>query len=78
MPTWTSLPNAGYPGIYPLRKSRVGHLVDEPRVLGAVNFPGLRGMIEDAGGVVGREGRTRRDSGAAGLLLGLGVSRSMR
>ena len=39
----------GVSRMYTLGGYGVGHLVDEPRVLGAVNQPYLRGEIEDCG-----------------------------
>jgi len=67
----------GVSRVYTLGGYGVGHLVDEPRVLGAVNQPDLRGMIEAAGGIVGRDEPGGGIIGAAGLLLGLGVSRGI-
>jgi len=67
----------GVSRVYTLGGYGVGHLVDEPRVLGAVNQPDLRGMIEAAGGIVGRDEPGGGIIGAAGLLLGLGISRGI-
>lgn len=67
----------GVSRVYTLGGYGVGHLVDEPRVLGAVNRPDLRGMIEAAGGIVGRDEPGGGIIGAAGLLLGLGISRGI-
>jgi len=67
----------GVTRMYTLGGYGVGHLVDEPRVLGAVNHPDLRGEIEDAGGIVGRDEPGGGIVGAAGLLLGLGLSRGI-
>jgi uncharacterized protein (TIGR00162 family) len=67
----------GVSRVYTLGGYGVGHLVDEPRVLGAVNQPDLRGMIEDAGGIVGRDDPGGGIIGATGLLLGLGISRGI-
>jgi hypothetical protein len=69
--------DCGVSRVYTLGGYGVGHLVDEPRVLGAVNHPDLRGMIEDAGGIVGRDEPGGGIIGAAGLLLGLGISRGI-
>ncbi|MDD1705584.1 MAG: proteasome assembly chaperone family protein [Methanoregulaceae archaeon] len=67
----------GVSRVYTLGGYGVGHLVDEPRVLGAVNQPDLRGVIEAAGGIVGRDEPGGGIIGAAGLLLGLGISRGI-
>jgi hypothetical protein len=67
----------GVSRVYTLGGYGVGHLVDEPRVLGAVNQPALRGMIEAAGGIVGRDEPGGGIIGAAGLLLGLGIFRGI-
>jgi uncharacterized protein (TIGR00162 family) len=67
----------GVSRVYTLGGYGVGHLVDEPRVLGAVNQPDLRGMIEAAGGIVQRDEPGGGIIGAAGLLLGLGISRGI-
>jgi uncharacterized protein (TIGR00162 family) len=55
----------------------VGHLVEEPRVLGAVNQPNLKDMVEAAGAIVNRDEPGGGIVGAAGLLLGLGLFRGM-
>jgi uncharacterized protein (TIGR00162 family) len=67
----------GVSRMYTLGGYGVGHLVDEPKVLGAVNQPHLRGEIEAAGGTVGRDEPGGGIVGAAGLLLGLGLSRGI-
>lgn len=61
----------GVSRIYTLGGYGVGHLVDEPRVLGAVNSPGLRGMIEDAGGWSGEMSPEGALSGQQGSSSGL-------
>lgn len=63
--------------IYTLGGFGVGHLVEEPRVLAAVNRPELRPAVEAAGGVFNRGEPGGGIVGAAGLLLGLGRSRGM-
>jgi uncharacterized protein (TIGR00162 family) len=63
--------------IYTLGGFGVGHLVEEPRVLGAVNQPDLREEIEHAGAVFSRDEPGGGIVGAAGLLLGLGALRGM-
>ncbi|MFA5296526.1 MAG: proteasome assembly chaperone family protein [Methanoregulaceae archaeon] len=63
--------------IYTLGGYGVGHLVDTPRVLGAVNSPALREPVESAGAIVSRDEPGGGIIGAAGLLLGLGIAREM-
>lgn len=63
--------------IYTLGGYGVGHLVDEPRVLSAVNTPGLRKTVEEAGAIFEREEPGGGIIGASGLLLGLGTLRGM-
>lgn len=63
--------------IYTLGGYGVGHLVEEPRVLGAVNQPGLKQIVEAAGAIVSRDEPGGGIVGAAGLLLGLGLPRGM-
>jgi uncharacterized protein (TIGR00162 family) len=63
--------------IYTLGGYGVGHLVEEPRVLSAVNHPGLRTPVEAAGGSFSRNEPGGGIIGAAGLLLGLGRQRGM-
>jgi uncharacterized protein (TIGR00162 family) len=69
--------SCGVKRIYTLGGYGVGHLVDEPRVLGAVNRPELRPEVEAAGAVFDRGEPGGGIVGAAGLLLGLGVERGM-
>ncbi len=64
--------------IYTLGGYGVGHLVDEPRVLSAVNTPGLRKTVEEAGAIFEREEPGGGIIGASGLLLGLGTLRGMK
>ena len=63
--------------LYTLGGYGVGHLVEEPRVLGAVNSPALKDTVEAAGAIVSRDEPGGGIVGAAGLLLGLGLSRGM-
>lgn len=63
----------GVTRVYTLGGYGVGHLVDDPRVLCAVNDPALRGPIEEAGGTFTRDEPGGGIVGAAGLLLGLGA-----
>lgn len=63
--------------IYTLGGFGVGHLVEEPRVMGAVNIPELRQEIEETGVVFGRDEPGGGIVGAAGLLLGLGALRGI-
>jgi uncharacterized protein (TIGR00162 family) len=63
--------------IYTLGGFGVGHLVEEPRVLAAVNHPELRPDVEAAGAVFNRGEPGGGIVGAAGLLLGLGLTRGM-
>ncbi len=63
--------------IYTLGGFGVGHFVEEPRVLGAVNRPGLREELEAAGVVFQRDEPGGGIVGAAGLLLGLGALRNI-
>jgi uncharacterized protein (TIGR00162 family) len=63
--------------IYTLGGFGVGHFVEEPRVLGAVNRPGLRPEIEAAGVVFERDEPGGGIVGTAGLLLGLGALRGI-
>jgi uncharacterized protein (TIGR00162 family) len=67
----------GVSRIYTLGGYGVGRLVEEPRVLGAVNQPGLKAGVEAAGAIVSRDEPGGGIIGAAGLLLGLGLSRGM-
>jgi uncharacterized protein (TIGR00162 family) len=63
--------------IYTLGGFGVGHLVNEPRVLGAVNRAGLRGEIEAAGVTFKRDEPGGGIVGAAGLMLGLSAQRNI-
>ncbi|WP_440951159.1 proteasome assembly chaperone family protein [Methanosphaerula subterraneus] len=63
----------GIKKIYTLGGYGVGHLVDEPRVLCAVNDPALRAPVEEVGGIFTRDEPGGGIVGAAGLLLGLGA-----
>jgi uncharacterized protein len=63
--------------IYTLGGFGVGHFVEEPRVLGAINRDGLRDEIEAAGVVFQRDEPGGGIVGAAGLLLGLGALRNI-
>ncbi|NYT05187.1 MAG: proteasome assembly chaperone family protein [Methanomicrobiales archaeon] len=63
--------------IYTLGGYGVGHLIDEPRVLGAVNRPHLREEVEAAGAVFTRDEPGGGIVGASGLLLGLGGFRDI-
>ncbi len=67
----------GVARIYTLGGYGVGHLVEEPRVLAAVNGDSLREEVETAGGTFGRDEPGGGIIGAAGLLLGLGAQRGM-
>jgi uncharacterized protein (TIGR00162 family) len=67
----------GVSRIYTLGGYGVGHLVDEPRVLSAVNQEALRPMVEAAGGTFNRDEPVGGIVGAAGLMLGLGVERGI-
>jgi len=63
--------------IYTLGGFGVGHLVNEPRVLGAVNRAELRSEIEEAGVLFNREEPGGGIIGAAGLMLGLSARRGI-
>jgi len=63
--------------IYTLGGFGVGHLVNEPRVLGAVNRAELRGEIESAGVTFNRDEPGGGIIGAAGLMLGLSALRGI-
>ena len=63
--------------IYTLGGFGVGHLVNEPRVLGAVNRSDLRGEIEAAGVTFNRDEPGGGIIGAAGLMLGLSAGRGI-
>jgi uncharacterized protein len=57
--------------IYTLGGFGVGHLVAEPRVIGAVNKPEIRGELEAAGVIFDRDQQGSGIIGAAGLMLGI-------
>lgn len=63
--------------IYTLGGFGVGHLVEEPRVFGAVNNLAIRDEIESAGVIIQREEPGGGIVGAAGLMLGLGAKRGI-
>jgi uncharacterized protein len=63
--------------IFTLGGYGVGHLVDEPRVLSAVNMPDLRSEVETAGASFQRDEPMGGIIGASGLLLGLGQRRGI-
>ena len=63
--------------IYTLGGFGVGHLVEEPRVLGAVNRPELREEIEAAGVAFERAEPGGGIVGAAGLMLALSAPRGI-
>jgi uncharacterized protein (TIGR00162 family) len=63
--------------IYTLGGFGVGHLVNEPRVLGAINRAELRGEIEAAGVSFTRDEPGGGIIGAAGLMLGLSAQRGI-
>jgi uncharacterized protein (TIGR00162 family) len=63
--------------IYTLGGYGVGHLVEIPRVLCAVNRPDLRGEVEAAGGEFNQDEPAGGIIGASGLLLGLACRRSL-
>jgi uncharacterized protein (TIGR00162 family) len=63
--------------IYTLGGFGVGHLVNEPRVLGAVNRPELRAELEAAGVRFDRDEPGGGIIGAAGLMLGLSAGRGI-
>lgn len=63
--------------VYTLGGFGVGHLVNEPRVLGAINRAELREEIEAAGVTFTREEPGGGIVGAAGLMLGLSLSRGI-
>jgi len=63
--------------IYTLGGFGVGHLVTEPRVLGAVNRPELREEIEPSGVTFQRDEPGGGIVGAAGLMLALSRLRSI-
>ena len=63
--------------IYTLGGFGVGHLVNEPRVLGAVNRAEIRPEIEAAGVTFDRDEPGGGIIGAAGLILGLSAQRGI-
>lgn len=67
----------GVKRLYTLGGYGVGHLVEDPRVLGAVNHPALKESVEAAGAIVSRDEPGGGIIGAAGLLLGMGLTRGI-
>jgi hypothetical protein len=63
--------------IFTLGGFGVGHLVNEPRVLGAVNRADLRTELEEAGVSFDRNEPGGGIIGAAGLILGLSAKRGI-
>jgi len=63
--------------IYALGGYGVGHLVEKPRVLAAVNMEHLLPEVEAAGGAFETAGSGGMIVGASGLLLGLGEQRGI-
>jgi uncharacterized protein (TIGR00162 family) len=63
--------------VYALGGYGVGHLVESPRVLCAVNMERLRPEVEAAGGSFENAGSDGMIVGASGLLLGLGEARGI-
>jgi hypothetical protein len=63
--------------IYTLGGFGVGHLVHDPRVLGAVNRTDLRPELEEAGVTFDRDEPGGGIIGAAGLILGLSALRGI-
>jgi uncharacterized protein (TIGR00162 family) len=63
--------------IYTLGGFGVGHLVNGPRVLGAVNRAELRPLVEAAGVTFDRDEPGGGIIGAAGLILGLSAERGI-
>ncbi|HWQ66713.1 MAG TPA: proteasome assembly chaperone family protein [Methanospirillum sp.] len=59
--------------IYTIGGYGVGHFIDTPRVIAAVNLPTLRPMVEEAGGIFGEGEPGGGIIGAAGLMLGIGA-----
>jgi len=55
----------------------VGHLVDKPRVLAAVNMSHLQSEIAQAGGIFTHDEPGGGIIGASGLLLGMGALRNI-
>jgi uncharacterized protein (TIGR00162 family) len=67
----------GVKRIYTLGGFGVGHLVNEPRVLGAVSRKELRPALEEAGVTFQRDEPGGGIIGAAGLMLGLSALRNI-
>jgi hypothetical protein len=63
--------------IYTLGGFGVGHLVNEPRVLGAVNRAELRPELEEAGVTFQRDEPGGGIIGAAGLMVGLSAQKGI-
>ena len=67
----------GVQRIYALGGYGVGHLVEDPRILSAVNMEHLRPEVEAAGGSFENVGTGGAIVGASGLLLGRGEVRGI-
>ena len=67
----------GVKRVYALGGYGVGRLVENPRVLSAVNMKHLRSEVEAAGGSFENAGSSGMIVGASGLLLGLGEERGI-
>ena len=67
----------GVKRIYTLGGYGVGHLVDKPRVISAVNRESLRSEVEEAGGLFAGDEPGGGIIGASGLLLGMGALRGI-
>ncbi|UUX92822.1 proteasome assembly chaperone family protein [Methanoplanus endosymbiosus] len=67
----------GVKRIYTLGGYGVGHLIDEIRVLAAVNGETLRDEVEKAGAIFAKEEPGGGIIGASGLLLGLGARKGI-
>jgi len=67
----------GVERIYALGGYGVGHLVENPRVLSAVNMEHLRPEVEASGGSFENAGSGGMIVGASGLLLDLGEARGI-
>ena len=63
--------------IYTLGGFGVGHLVAEPRVVGAVNRPGLQEELAPTGVIFDRDQQGSGIVGAAGLILGFASMRGI-
>ncbi|MCX6693816.1 MAG: proteasome assembly chaperone family protein [Methanomicrobiales archaeon] len=67
----------GVKRVYTIGGFGVGHNVEEPRVLAAVNRADLRPEVESAGAIFGEGEPGGGIVGAAGLLLAMGASRNI-